>query len=1250
MELSRRTLILGAGAAGAALSLGIPPARAAGHRPRTAEVDPATVMIVAPEQTEWHALAEELADRIAEATGASTPPVHAPQQDRFADGWAGDVILLGNLGNNFELARLYGMRFAMVDSWMPGPGGHWVCTVVDPFGAGGSSRVVGASDLDGARAGVEVVIAAIEEQTVPRLHQASLADSVLETLPNGGATDADYLASERKALQARLDALAPSTGDEEDAKNLHRILAELRGVGEAHLLTADPGFAELYHLLMTGYADFVVAHPAEATDQLNERRNMWTDGEELISVWAMMETTDVFSDAEREKALDAIQLTFAANANDGYLHSAEPEAPRWNHEAYPALSLVAGASYFQRHHDLPEAQDWHALGDRIFQGSTSVISLDEGADYLMHLPIITMDYAMLTGQYEFLTRTLRPSADLHVLMIDNGGSMVGGGDVYPYGYSGVYSWGHSQVMHAASWLFPEPIYGLLLERARTGPFSNNRNSDLGNPLHRYLVDVDSEEGGEKDLTLPAVMAYPVEEGVYSYVTEERPTEVDRERTFHKMAFRAGLDVDDPTLMVDGFAGGRHNHQDSNTIIGYTARSRIWLTDRDYMENTPEHHSGLVVVRDGEQPVKPEFAAIDWVADADGASVSRSRLTGWNGTDWTRTIFTGDGGFHVVLDELDVIESGAYLVKNQWQTLGVGELDGARYRCRQDGVTMVIDSVDSSVMSTVDRYGHFMKYYRSTNAYEYAEAETVLSQVYEEQPHAAGDRLSFVNVIATGSGDSDPAVASRRWNERLWQVTVDGAPWWFINGPVDSRVLSTDAALSVLGPDRITLSGARQVTIGTSSYEFDEPVVWHLDTAAKHWAAYPVRRDHVHYDDVGEPIRPGPIDEGSLTWQPGHTARVVGAVRAAERPWRAAERGLPGGAEVPEGWSMLGQVAGTVTAMAEITATDSAPALLLAGSADGQLSAVGLDGTPKWSATVQGRVNEITHHSRDQDELIVVATEDYSVHAFDRDGTQRWVCAIPDDPGRRERKGNLLGVTAVRTGYVNGRDHAPSLMVGTQFRWVYGVSWQGTIESEVMLYYYGIEDAVFADLDGDGVDEGAFALEYFYPSIWDGGAEHRGGSAGGPGFTSVDVVTGADGAPLVVYGTKQSVVRGYTYSGDKPEEVWVSNVGGQVNDLRCGTFHDSVGAEIVLGTSGFHVWSLDAEGSPRFRTTVGDRVLQVVPLPGQGYLALADHGLLVRLDTGGAETARWRFTEPIVGAAVTGTPAVILGDGTVLALR
>ena len=260
-----------------------------------------------------------------------------------------------------------------------------------------------------------------------------------------------------------------------------------------------------------------------------------------------------------------------------------------------------------------------------------------------------------------------------------------------------------------------------------------------------------------------------------------------------------------------------------------------------------------------------------------------------------------------------------------------------------------------------------------------------------------------------------------------------------------------------------------------------------------------------------------------------------------------------------------------------------------------------------------------------------------------------MCEIPNDAGRRESKGNLVGVTNVRLGYVNGRDAAPWLMVGTQFRWVYGLDWSGTIQHEVMHYYYGIQDAVYADLDGDGKDEGAIALEYFYPSVWDDGVENRGGSAGGPGFTNVELYASDDAAPLIIYGTKQNVVRSYTYPGEgRPVEQWVTNVGGEVHDMRCGRFHDDVGDEIILGTSGFHAWSLGVDGTPRFRASIGDRVLQV-RATRDGYLALADHGLVVGLDTDGTESGRWRFPALVAGAAVSAgpNPVVVLTDGTVL---
>jgi len=1219
-------------------------------RPRDAELDLGSVKIVAPEAADWRAAADRLADAVA-ATGVTRPQIVAPEEDRFAQGWSDNVLLLGHLGNNAELARLYGLRYAMVDSWLPGPGGHWVATVVNPFGLGGVTVVLGASDAAGAETAVTAVTDAFTGTALPRQHTASLTEPVLSGLPNKGVTDATYLAAQRKQTTTMLAALRPTVGVETDATKLIAFLPRLKLLGEAFLLTADPGFGELYHTALLGYARWVNANPEPTASQLDHSRNMWGEGDELISVWAMTETAELFTEEERLIVLTALRATFAVNAIENNLSDTKQPGPRWNHEAYPALSLVAGADYFWRHHRLPEAQVWMNRGSLIFTGNTAVISLDEGADYLMHLPVLSMDYALLTGQRSFLNRTVRPSADLNALMMDNAGGLVGGGDVYPYGASGPYTWGHSQVMLAAIWLYPEPIYSLLMERARTGPFSNNINTDLKFPLHRYLVNPEHDPDPD-GAAPPAVMAYPVEEGVYDFVTDAVPSSVPRESSFHKLAFRAGLDIDAPTLMVDGFAGGTHNHQDTNAIIGYTAHQRILLTDRDYLESIPEHHSSLVVVRNGEQPVKAQLAAVDWVADVDGGAVSRTTVEDWAGTDWARTVVTTTGAFHVVIDDLTFNEDGDYLVKTQWQTLGIGELDGARYTCRQDGATMVIDSLDASVLQIHDRYGHFRKYWKGTFPYPYAEAETVLSQVVAEAPRRAGERLRGVNVIAT-AGEGIPAVESRRWNERQWQVTAAGQEWWFITEPIEVPGLRTDGTLTVVGPDRITIAGATTIRLSGLDQTFEQPVVWHLDTSAGTWAAFPVRRDLVSYDDNGTPVRPGPVAEGRAMWSSGQTQRLVGAVRATAQPWRAGAREDPLPTEVPDGWQATGAVSGTVTAIA---APQKPGDPILVGTAEGVLSAVVADGTTAWSRPLSGRINEISRHQYGDDRLIAVASEAWRIHALGEDGQQRWERRFSNDVAHREQKGNLLGVTNVRTGYVNGHDAAPWLMVGTQFRWVYGLDWAGGLKHESMVTFYGIEDAVFADLDGDGKDEGAYALEYFYPCVWDDGKEATGGSAGGAGFTSVAIHSPAGETPVIIYGTKQNVVRTYRYDPaatgiERLVDGWIRNVGGQVTTLVCDTHHSAVGEEILLGTTNSHVWSLAPDGTPRFRTNVGDSVASILPVPERGYLVAAANGLLVELDTAGNEVRRWRFPAPIAGViAGPGADAgvtVVLTNGQLL---
>src|SRR5690606_2939193 len=89
--------------------------------------------------------------------------LEAPDVAKFSNGWSGNTIVIGNLGNNEQMARLYGMRMSYADAVYPGMGGYQLQTVIDPFGLGGNTIVLGASDTAGAALGAERLLQIVKE-------------------------------------------------------------------------------------------------------------------------------------------------------------------------------------------------------------------------------------------------------------------------------------------------------------------------------------------------------------------------------------------------------------------------------------------------------------------------------------------------------------------------------------------------------------------------------------------------------------------------------------------------------------------------------------------------------------------------------------------------------------------------------------------------------------------------------------------------------------------------------------------------------------------------------------------------------------------------------------------------------------------------------------------------------------------------------------------------------------------------------
>ncbi len=1183
------------------------------------------IKIIVPDEQLWKDLAKELQGIIKEKTGI-LPEIGLPDPAKFVKGWSGNTILLGNLGNNKQVARLYGLRLSYSDAVYPGRGGYQLLTLIDPFGMGGNTILVSSSDIEGTKLALDrlkVILKSENNAQIPWLFESKLLQ-----------VTRSYFRPNIKSPDEMLSKLKPVKNNELIADALLDVLAGIKLYGEYFQLTANPEYGEVYLKLWKGFAHFVKSHPSEAIYQLNVRKNMWIQGEKLFQNWSILEASPLFSDSDRNQILSALYLICEANYLDKYLVSAPETAPRWNHEIFPALSLVGSCQYFEKYFNLPEIAEWKKRGERIFSGNTSYISLDEGSDYLAHLPVANIDYAMLSGDLKFINRSLKPSANLHSMMIDNLGTLSGGGDTYPFGMSSAYSWGHSQLLNAASWYYNDPVYNFLLERTRTGPFTGQKMPDLIYPIHRYIASLKNSEQPDGSL-YPKVQAQEIEQGVYddlkNQLDQNAPEfpnnlknddlknhkkdkmNIEQRDTFHKLTFRSGFGLNDNYLILDGFSAGKHGHQDGNAILNYSSRGRLFLNDRDYIQNTPEYHSGLLIVKDGKQNKKPSLVKLDWLADLEGTGISRSIVPDYNGTDWERTIISPEGKFFIIYDDLKIKESGSFVLKNHWQSLGNPNIEKNTFRVEQKGVNMQLQSLSSADLRLKNIYGHFIKYWKTVYPYPYADKETVLTEVINEQEYTKGDQTGFINVLSSHSSENE-VVHSANIGKNTIEIKAGNQKWIVVTGALNSVAFSSNGSFHLIGDNELIAASVSRIKIGSQELNFPETVHFRWNKRSGKWKTFDLLKNKISYNQSGEPISQGAIDSGQVQWKADLQSQIVKALIAVQAVKPLTNSHLIKSLAVKSSdrvYSLNEQVGSSFSA--DLNGDKKEDMLL--GGIHGTVKAIDSKGNTLWTFSAKGRVNEVSLQYAGNRPLIFVATENWYMHALDINGKELWNYKFPDDAAHHEYKGNLIGITTIRIANKNGKDQEPVIMVGTQFRYLYELDLQGKLKAETALYFYGIEDMEYADLDADGKEEGIFALEYYYYTLIKDN-ELITGKTGGPGWKIAHVINkdSKTFAPTVLLGTKQSEIRMIGFN-KKIQEYWSTNVGGEVNDIRHGDFNNDGKLEILAGTEGFQFYVLDDKGNTIIRKTLNDRVLKVEGFRQSGktyYLAATANGLLYKI--------------------------------------
>ena len=537
-----------------------------------------------------------------------------------------------------------------------------------------------------------------------------------------------------------------------------------------------------------------------------------------------------------------------------------------------------------------------------------------------------------------------------------------------------------------------------------------------------------------------------------------------------------------------------------------------------------------------------------------------------------------------------------------------------------GVMMNIQNLDESSMRSYERYGHFIKYWKLENPYPYADQEHVLRQVKEELEYKAGERSSFINVLS-GTKSEKPCVDAKRLNDNTICILEDGKEIYAVFNTVSTANFVSDGKFHMIYDNDILAAGVQKVRIGTTVLSFKDPVILRINTVEGYWISYKKDIALTRYDDVGNPIKDGTKERGTCEI-PDQLIKELKKSLSKSADSNLLIKPIAKKNNIGNRWVSHFLFAEQVTASCAGDINNDGESELIIGGINGKVQAIDSSGKVLWAFKGKGRINEVTVQKVKDEAVVFIATENWFVHVLDCTGKEKWSACIPNDPVRRERKGNLLGVTNIRLAYVNGKDKEPWIMVGTQFRYLYGYDLQGNLLYEDIAYFYGVEDMIFLDLDGDGKDEGVLALEYYNLCIWkDQEFKHYGGTkVSGPGFKVVrglDQKNGVDPA-VAIYGTKQNRVHMIRYNEDL-EQVWNVNVGGEVNDMIAGDFDKDGIIEILVASDGFMLYCINSDGSVRWKKTLSDRVMKITAVNTDEnvvYLAVIDNGGLVSLDSNG----------------------------------
>jgi len=306
----------------------------------------AEAAIVVPAGGRYRAAAEGVAAAVARRAGVALPIVtDADAQAALPP--ATHLVVLGNRSTNRTLSALYDAFYALVDLKYPGPGGHVVQTVHNPFGNGRSVVLVGGSDDAGVEAAagrLAGTLAALPEGPGGSLSLGWTADIRL----GEAMTVPERVADARIWEESRMYGSSGYFG--------WNVISKAMAL---YAMTGQERFADEF--LRLAFPDATAIRDLEELD--GERIENKHDplagpyhyaAHMLVLFWDLIEESPRFDDDVRLKVTNALSRQLQHRAAEHVYGTTSPPAYVGDrHRDWSAVSLYVLARYFQKHYPDP---------------------------------------------------------------------------------------------------------------------------------------------------------------------------------------------------------------------------------------------------------------------------------------------------------------------------------------------------------------------------------------------------------------------------------------------------------------------------------------------------------------------------------------------------------------------------------------------------------------------------------------------------------------------------------------------------------------------------------------------------------------------------------------------------------------------------------------------------------------------------------------------------------------------------------